>query len=150
MVVGFKGLLGAAIVAATSLGLAEVASAQQTTAPVLTVREAFEREFFRRTGNFYEAERPVLNFGWFIGPVFPEHTIMYDAQDVNRLYNTLLQQQVASTPTIRTADLENPFNTSLQLLPPAVTTTPPAPVPFPVFPPAPVPAPAPGPVPALY
>lgn len=50
-------------------------------------------------------------------PGFPENLLARDGRRIHSVYLDLLNQQVASDPLIRTADLPNPYNTSLLTLP---------------------------------
>jgi hypothetical protein len=121
----------------------------------LTIPQQFEDALYQRGGNFYQNRRPPRSFTWFLGP-FPENDIAADGDDVHDLYVEVMTQQVFSDPIIRTADLANPFDTSLLLLPteaPLETTsssdefyTSPPPIPLPVAQPQTPPAP----VRALY
>lgn len=89
-------------------------------------------------------------------PGFPENQIRRDGRAVDRLYREVLEQQVASDPTLRTPDLPNPFSGSLLTTPLIAAEEPIPPAPPPVIfqqptvaPPPPAPTPA-RPVPALW
>jgi hypothetical protein len=82
--------------------------------------EEFERAFFHNMDSFYENTDPFsqLNTQFGIYPftipaAFPENQIARDAELLNGMYKDALQQQ-SSLPNVRTRDLPNPFNTSLQ------------------------------------
>lgn len=160
MVAGIKGIISLAVGAASLLLVSTAAIAQEVTsnqveerqeAEFLPIDEAFIEAFYTRGKTFYRNRQLPRAFTWFLGP-FPENDMIADGRAVNRVYRTGLIQQAELDPLIRTADLPNPFDTSLLLLPTEVRTQPPVrPVPLPVFPePVPVPAPAPEPVPGLY
>lgn len=123
MGVRFRVLWGVLAVVAASTLFPVTAMAQQANAnddeleELQTVQEAFEDEFFDASGNFFRNRGVVGSVTWLLGP-FPENNITRDASGVHRLYVSALQQQTQSDPTIRTADLNNPFDTSLLLLPP--------------------------------
>ena len=55
----------------------------------------------------------VVPFG-LNGAGYPEHRAKRDIKKVDILYRDALLQQVGSDPVIRTQDLPNPFNSSLQ------------------------------------
>jgi hypothetical protein len=140
-------VLGAVVVAAASSGLASAAIAQTTpTSPALvppppnnprtldlgvtfttppnrleTIPEAFERAFFRESGDFYRNRSIPRQIKYIIGPGlpwgagFPDLELERDAQRIHRLYTQLLEVQNTSDPVIRTLDLPNPFDSSLRL-----------------------------------
>ncbi|MBE9180672.1 hypothetical protein IQ268_19105 [Oculatella sp. LEGE 06141] len=116
MVVGMKGLPGSLAIAVSIVMAGGSMAIAQDADQVQSIPEAFESEFFGGSGTFFENRRPPNNITWFIGP-FPENQIASDAEDVHQLYRELLQQQVSSSPLIRTPDLDNPFNSSLLVSP---------------------------------
>jgi hypothetical protein len=106
-------------VASTTIAIA----AQAQDAPVVfrpreTPPEAMNEAFFEsdpsmlRQSDFTRAIQ-----SWFGLFPFPENAIRQDAQDTDELYNYLMERQVGDDPVIRTADLVNPFNTSVLTLP---------------------------------
>lgn len=123
-----------------------------------TIPQEFESALYSNGGNFFGNQSLGGTLSLMFGiPGFPENQLTRDGRNVNRLYREVLEQQVASDPTIRTPDLPNPFSGSLLTTPliAAEEAVPPAPPPVifqqPNFVPAPVPAPAPvRPVPALW
>ncbi len=86
-----------------------------------TIPEAFERAFFRESGDFYRNRRIDRQINYIIGAGipgqagFPDLELERDARRIGRLYKELLELQVASDPVFRTPDLPNPFDTSLRL-----------------------------------
>lgn len=108
-----------------------------------TVQEEFLNTFFGETGDFYRNRTFFSTLSTYFGP-FPGNGIARDTENTIELYEELLSIQSTSDPTIRTVDLDNPFDTSLMLLPPY---EPPVPGPRPPFTPAfqPAPPPPPGP-----
>ena len=123
----FKGLISLLMIAATSTVFTSAAVAQEevTVTPVSTepLAEAFERVLYKNAGNFYENRslEKQINFilgqGSLIRNSFPENEIIRDARLVRVLYNDALEQQVSTTPLIRTPDLPNPYDTSLLVNP---------------------------------
>lgn len=103
---------------ATSVALE--AAAQERPAPFQprkSIPAAVDEAFFGDTDSFpyKNLSRPIEVL---IGvPGFPENLLARDAEKVHRIYRDLLNQQVSSDPLIRTADLPNPYNTSLLTLP---------------------------------
>lgn len=87
-----------------------------------TLSEVFNRAFFENTGNYYDAVgigtqiNTILGFKTFPGS-YPETEVARDAELLTLLYQSALEQQVASGPPLRTPDLSNPFDTSLLLNP---------------------------------
>jgi len=115
-------LLGVLTVVAASTLFPSNTMAQQATDDaelneLQTLQEKFEDEYFGASGNFFRNRGVVGSATWLIGP-FPENNITGDGRGLHRLYVNALEQQTQSDPTIRTADLNNPFDTSLLLLPP--------------------------------
>lgn len=86
----------------------------------LSIQEAFYRGFNNASGDFFGRTGlgGQLNgiFGWRSFPQgsFPENDIARDGETVSTILKDVLQQQADSFPIVRTRDLENPFNTSLQ------------------------------------
>lgn len=124
-----------------------------------TIPQEFESAFYSNGGTFFGNQSLGGTLSLIFGiPGFPENQLTRDGRNVNRLYREVLEQQVASDPTIRTPDLPNPFSGSLLTTPliAAEESVPPAPPPVvfqqPNFVPAPAPAPAAPvrPVPALW
>ena len=109
------------ISAASSL-IAMSATAQDATSPVFRPRETIPNEvnraFYGSLGEFSD-RNPLRATQAILGTPFgfPENQISRDGERIHRLHVDLLNQQVSSDPLIRTADLPNPFNLSVQTLP---------------------------------
>lgn len=107
---------------AVSSLIAMSATAQEATSPVFRPRETIPNEvnrtFFGAPGEFSD-RNPLRTTQTILGTPFgyPENQISRDGERLHRLYVDLLNQQVSSDPLIRTADLPNPFNLSVQTLP---------------------------------
>ncbi|USR92416.1 hypothetical protein NEA10_06775 [Phormidium yuhuli AB48] len=118
-------VLGAAIAAlmATAPPAAAQISESEVTVPgletrrlrTLTIPEAFEgaffehsRDFFRNRSLTHEIDSLLFNF--------PENNIARDARLVNILHRDVMRQQLTNDPFIRTPDLTNPFNTSVETM----------------------------------
>jgi hypothetical protein len=78
-----------------------------------TLNDRFEDTFFTFDQTFYQNRRFPRNSLWIFGS-FPENEIAGDGRVIHKLYTEALRQQTTSDPTIRTADLPNPFSSSLQ------------------------------------
>lgn len=125
-----------------------------------SIPDTFNDAFFSNGGTFSGNQGLGGSLSLLLGiPGFPENQIARDGRRVDRLYREVLEQQVASDPTIRTPDLPNPFSGSLLTTPLIAAEEPIPPAPPPVVfqqpnfvTPAPAPAPvAPArPVPALW
>ncbi|MBD2089535.1 hypothetical protein H6F67_06670 [Microcoleus sp. FACHB-1515] len=153
--------------AASSIGNVAAAQTVNPSDPPRPLNDEFLRAFYANDGNFYQNRRLgrqidfVLGVGTNFLNSFTDNEIAGDGRAVDRLYREALRDQTLSDGIIRTPDQENPFDTSLLLLPASSATLstvndiPPVPVvPF-SPPPAPVPEVAPpaapsAPVPALW
>lgn len=120
MGVRIKSLISAIALSASSSLMAIAANAQDAAVfrPRETVPNATNRAFFGSLGEFSD-RNPLRTTQTILGTPFgyPENQISRDGERVHRLYLDLLNQQVSSDPLIRTADLPNPFNLSVQTLP---------------------------------
>ena len=106
-----------------SAAMAEPDSSRYEPIRLIPLDEAFNRAFFRDSGNFYQNRTLQGQFEYMFGPGvpgragFPDLKIERDAERVNKLYMYALDQQASSDPILRTPDLPNPFNTTLRQLP---------------------------------
>ena len=88
-----------------------------------TIPEVFNRAFYHGLGNtidqFTIGGQLNLIFGWRAFPEgsFPENEHARQARLINILSRDVINQETSSGPTIRSRDLKNPFNTSLQQSP---------------------------------
>ena len=107
--IGAVALLGASVVVASEA----VAQSQPR-----TISEQFERAFFRSSDTFYQNRSIFDQISFYLLPMtYPERQAERDAERVNRLYRSVMEVQTSSDPIIRTRDLTNPFNESLQTMP---------------------------------
>jgi hypothetical protein len=83
------------------------------TIEITTIPQAFNDAFFSHDADFMTNRGIGRQFAWLLGFGFPELEINQDTRAVNDLYNEVLFRQNHSDPYMRTADLPNPFNTSL-------------------------------------
>lgn len=171
MRVRLRGLFATLAIAIGSLSIADLAAAQtatnQSDDQPTTVQEAALDAYYSNSGTFFRNRRLDRQVDWILGTgtsflnSFTDNEIAGDGRAVDRFYREALRQQTLSDGIIRTPDQENPFDTSLLLLPTSSATLstvndiPPVPVvPF-SPPPAPEPEAAPQaapsrPVPALW
>ncbi|MBD2157246.1 hypothetical protein [Leptolyngbya sp. FACHB-16] len=161
MVVRKTQWLGASLAIATLLAGAQAVHAQEVQSELRsqryqdeypTVQDEILDTFFTNSGDFYRNTGFLGTVTTFLGP-FPENNIARDADATIELVQELQEIQSTSDPTIRTVDLDNPFGTSLLLLPPYEA---PVPSPRPAYippiqgPASSPPPPARGPVRGLY
>ena len=88
--------------------------------PQETPQEAMEREFYSNDKSILRSRDigGVLDPAHLVGlPNYNDNAIILDSKNVNRMHRYLQEQQTYSNPTLRSADLNSPFNTSVQLLP---------------------------------
>jgi hypothetical protein len=123
----------AAIAPVASLGIPD-AIAQIYVTPYATpfelvapeyIPDVFDDDLSGWSGGAFDRNRlysPVQS--WFGLPSYPEIGIARDAKNIHELYETLMRQQVASGPILRTPDLPNPFNESLLTSPTYLGVTP--------------------------
>ncbi|WP_159786839.1 hypothetical protein [Sodalinema gerasimenkoae] len=126
-------VLGAAIAALMSIAPPAAAqiSESEVTVPgletrrlrTLTIPEAFERGFFEHSRDFFRnrsipSQIDSLLFN------FPENNISRDGRLVNILHRDIMRQQLTNDPLIRTPDLANPYNTSVDTMNRTGETTP--------------------------
>ncbi len=113
-------LLSACLSTAAITAIAPVAQAQDSVIfrPRETVNNAMDRTFFRSSESIIDTTTSIKAVQSMIGTFkYPENAIAKDAKDVHGLYRYLVERQSLDDPTIRTADLSNPFNLSVQTLP---------------------------------
>ncbi len=120
-----------------------------------TPYEEFEDAFFSNDRNYFRNRGIPRQVAWIFGLGFTENEMYKDGRAVHDLYLELLEDQVSTTPRIRTPDLVNPYETSLTITPISEIGAREfedagfrQPIPAPARPPAFTPAPAP--VPALW
>ncbi len=112
--------LSACLTAAASAAIVPAAQAQESVIfrPRETVDNAMDRTFFRNSESLIDTNSSFKAIQGMIGTFkYPENAIAKDGKDVHGLYRYLLNRQSLDDPTIRTADLNNPFNLSVQTLP---------------------------------
>ncbi len=119
MGVRLNSLIGSGVLAASTL-FAVAAQAQERPSvfrPREAVPDAVDRAFDTNVSDY---RGPKFTVQSLIGTgSFPENAIARDGDHLHRLYRDLLTQQVSNDPIIRTADLPNPYNTSILTLPTA-------------------------------
>ena len=116
MDVRFKGFVSALILASTAAVIAISASAQEK--PVVFIpREPIPAKVDETFG-LNSFRNPLKSLEDLVGiSGFPETLVAGDGYRVHRLYQDLLTQQTVYDPTVRTADLPNPYTSSLLLSP---------------------------------
>jgi hypothetical protein len=112
--------------AVSSALIAESAIAQDTGEVIViyteSIPEVVNRTYFQNDPDFYvnrgaaEQIDSILGIG-LVGTGFIENEIAEDGRALTRLMDDLMMQQALDSPPIRTADLNNPYSTSLLLEP---------------------------------
>ena len=101
--------IGCTIAAVAMVGcFAPQAHAQQAPG---TVADAISRALFSQSGDIYRNTGIDRQATLLFGLSFPDHESLNDAKSVNKIYQDAIRQR-GSEP-VRTADLPNPFNSSL-------------------------------------
>jgi hypothetical protein len=118
-------VLGAAI--ATMMSMTSAATAQvlesEVTVPgletrrlrTLTLPDAFERAFLEHSRDFF-SNRSITSQIDSLFFAFPENDIAEDGQLLNVLHRDVMLQQLTNDPFMRTPDLPNPYNTSIDTM----------------------------------
>jgi hypothetical protein len=116
MDVRFKGFVSALLLASTSTFVAISATAQEK--PVVFIpREVIPTKLDDAFGQ-NSFRNPLKSLEDLVGVAgFPEALIAGDAYRVHTLFKDLLTQQTVYDPMVRTADLPNPYSSSLLLSP---------------------------------
>lgn len=120
MKIQFRSLIGAFILLAASTALTTSKSLAQTSynEDLVPIPEAFDRAFYGRSGSIH-FQTSLVGQVLRLAILYPDKEISRDGKRVEQLYRELLMQQTMSDPTIRTPDLNNPFNGSLLTSPPS-------------------------------
>ncbi len=118
-------VLGAAI--ATMMSMTPAATAQindsEVTVPgletrrlrTLTLPNAFERAFLEHSRDFFTNRSLTSQIDNFLF-AFPENNIARDGELLNVLHRDVMLQQLTNDPFMRTPDLPNPYNTSIDTM----------------------------------
>jgi hypothetical protein len=91
-------------------------SAEERRIRLLEIPDAFERAFFEHDPNYFDNQNFERRLGWFTTN-YTENEIERDGHLVNTVYQDLMRQQSLDSPPIRTSDLANPFDSSLNTMP---------------------------------
>lgn len=102
--------IGLVTLAIAALGyFAPPAQAQPTTE---NIADAMNRAVFEQTGDIYYNAGIYRQATLLFGLSYPDKEYLNDAQAINRVYREGMRQQT-SKAVIRTADLPNPFDSSI-------------------------------------
>ncbi len=122
MDVRFKRFVSALMLASTGALTAIGATAQEKPA-VFIPREAIPAKVDETFG-LNSFRNPLKSLEDLVGVSgFPEALVAGDGYRVHKLYQDLLTQQTTYDPTVRTADLPNPYTSSLLLSPSSVSSS---------------------------
>jgi hypothetical protein len=123
MRIQFGKVLGAIAVVAACTGMPGVAIANPESNGIyvpgyersIGLDEAFDRAFFKNDREtFINQTIPrQLDFLFGLRNSFTDNEIRRDAKEVHELYREAYEDQVSSDPILRTQDLPNPYNTSV-------------------------------------
>ncbi len=91
-------------------------SAEERRIRLLEIPDAFERAFFEHDPNYYDNQDFERRLSWFTTS-YTENEIERDGSLVDTVYQDLIRQQALDSPPIRTSDLINPFDSSLNTMP---------------------------------
>lgn len=120
----FKPLIGVLVLFTAAISYHSAAMAQSSLITRLsrgneTISETFNRAFFKNDPEFFQNRSIKRQIDFLLGPgslsrnSFPENEIRLDGRLIDILYQDTLNQQVDSSPLIRTQDLPNPYETSI-------------------------------------
>lgn len=120
----FKSLMGVLVLVTASTIFASAASAQQAPfSRYKSVADAFEDAFFSNDRDFVQNRTYGRQIDTYFGTRgFTDREIERDADAIDSLYKRLMRRQATDGPTIRTADLPSPYNTSVLTLPAATAS----------------------------
>lgn len=89
-------------------------SAAAASANTQNLSEAMERTLYANGGSYHRNLGIEAQFSQLFGLRYSDLEYQADAQNVDRLYRAAMYQQGVCDGVIRTRDLPNPFNSSLQ------------------------------------
>lgn len=87
------------------------------------ISESITRAFFNQTGDIYRNRGIDRQATFLFGLSYPENEYTSDAAAVEKLYKAGMYQQGGSGKVLRTADLPNPFSSSIRTTPAQVKLT---------------------------
>ncbi|MGL5872890.1 MAG: hypothetical protein ACRC2R_11065 [Xenococcaceae cyanobacterium] len=74
---------------------------------------AFSKAWLDRSGNTFHHQNMFTQLIRVVGLSYPEKEIAYNGKVLDIIYRDAIDQQVSSTPQVKTRDLKNPYDTSL-------------------------------------
>ncbi len=78
-----------------------------------SVAGTFEEAWLDRSGDIFVDQDMFTQLRRLLGLSYPENEIAYNGEVLQIVYKDAIDQQVSSTPKIKTRDLKNPYTTSL-------------------------------------
>ncbi len=114
--------IGVLVLAAT-VAACFAAPAQADEASPENISESITRAFFNQTGDIYRNRGIDRQATFLFGLSYPENEYTSDAAAVEKLYRQGMYQQGGSGKVVRTADLPNPFSSSIRTTPAQVKLT---------------------------
>ncbi len=95
--------------------MAQTKPEAETASEPISLNEAFEKTYFEHTGNAFKNDSFLGQLNHLLGfTLFPDKQIVLDAKSVDRLYRYGMKQQTSNGVAVKTIDLQNPYETSLQ------------------------------------
>jgi hypothetical protein len=113
----------AVLVLAATVAACFAAPAQANEASPENISESITRAFFNQTGDIYRNRGIDRQATFLFGLSYPENEYTSDAKAVEKLYREGMYQQGGSGKVLRTADLPNPFSSSIRTTPAQVKLT---------------------------
>ena len=118
MAIRLKTFTGAMLSVAAIMAVGSTAALAQTSRPYQTVPEGFNEAFFGNSRDFFGSRSIDQQFARMFGiGGFAEQRISADTLAVTQAYSNHMALQSTLDPTIRVPDLNNPYSTSLLLMP---------------------------------
>lgn len=120
MALKFKGLTGLLVLVTAAIGFTSAAIAEPTSSTgsrgIETISERFGQYLFKNEPDFFRNRSFESKINLIFGlNSFPERKVIRDGELIDRLYQSVLYQQSSTDPIIRTPDLPNPYDTSVQM-----------------------------------
>ncbi len=82
--------------------------------PPENIADAMNRAVFNQTGDIYRNAGIDRQFTQLVGISYSDKEYLSDSQSIERIYNEGMRLQTAKEYPVRTADLPNPFNSSVR------------------------------------
>ena len=111
------------LVLAAAVGGCFAAPVRADEASPENISESMTRAFFNQSGDIYRNRGIDRQATFLFGLSYPENEYTSDAKAVEKLYREGMYQQGGGSKVVRTADLPNPFTSSIRTTPAQVKLT---------------------------